>query len=106
MRTPQRLGLAAAGLAIFLMVWEAAPRAGLISPAFLPPPSTIPGAFWKEVASGVWLEAVLSSLSHYLAGLSVGVGCGVALGIASGMFRGFENATAWVVRVLRPIPGL
>ena len=30
----------------------------------------------------------------------------MALGIASGMFRGFENATAWVVRVLRPIPGL
>jgi len=106
MRSPARLGLAAAGLALFLGVWETAPRIGLISPAFLPPPSTIPGAFWKEVVSGVWFGAVLSSLSHYLVGLGVGIGCGVALGIASGMFRWFESATAWVVRLLRPIPGL
>jgi sulfonate transport system permease protein len=105
-RTPRRLGLAAAGLVLFLGLWEAVPRLGWVNPAFLPPPSAIPGAFWKEIVSGVWLGAVLSSLSHYLVGLSVGVGCGVMLGIASGMFRGFENATAWVVRVLRPIPGL
>ncbi len=108
-RLPARLGslaLAAAGLAAFLALWEAVPRLGLVNPAFLPPPSVIPAAFAKEVSSGVWLEAVLSSLTHYLQGLAVGVGAGVVLGVASGMFRAFESATAWVVRVLRPIPGL
>jgi len=106
MNAPRRLGLAAAGLALFLAIWEAGPRLGLVNPAFLPPPSVIPGAFWKEITSGVWFGAVLSSLSHYLVGLAAGVGCGIALGIASGMFRWFESATAWIVRVLRPFPGL
>ncbi len=101
-----RLGLAAAGLAAFLLLWESLPRLGLVNAALLPPPSALPSAFWKEVVSGVWLEAVLASLEHYLIGLAVGVGAGVLLGLASGMFRTVESATAWVVRVLRPVPGL
>lgn len=98
--------LAAAGLAVFLGIWEAAPRLGLINAAFLPPPSTIPAAFGRELALGVWTEAVLSSLSHYVAGLVCGAGAGIGLGLVAGMSRGFEAATAWVVRLLRPIPGL
>lgn len=98
--------LAAAGLLIFFCLWEAAPRFGLVNPLFLPPPSAIPAVFWREVTSGVWGAAVLSSLSHYLAGLGVGAGAGMLLGLASGMFPIFESATAWVVRLLRPIPGL
>ncbi|TXN07471.1 MULTISPECIES: ABC transporter permease [Methylobacterium] len=98
--------LSAAGLAAFLLVWEAAPRLGLINPAFLPPPTTIPAAFLREIELGVWFEAVASSLSHYLVGLAVGAGAGIALGLVGGMSRTFESATAWVVRLLRPIPGL
>jgi NitT/TauT family transport system permease protein len=100
------LGLSVLGLAAFLALWEAVPRLGLVNPAFLPPPSTIPPAFLKEVAGGVWHRAVLSSLSHYLVGLSVGTGLGVALGLATGMSSTLESLAAWVVRVLRPVPGL
>jgi NitT/TauT family transport system permease protein len=106
MRTIRGLGLSAAGLAAFLALWEALPRLGVVNPAFVPPPSTIPAAAWKEIASGILGGAVLASLSHYLLGLLVGVGAGMALGLASGMFRTVESATAWVVRLLRPIPGL
>ncbi|MER2265929.1 ABC transporter permease [Methylobacterium oxalidis] len=98
--------LAAAGLLAFLLFWEAMPRLGLINPAFLPPPSTIPAAFLREVSLGIWPEAVLSSLSHYVAGLLAGAGAGVGLGLLSGMSRPFESFTAWIVRLLRPIPGL
>ncbi|WP_430911812.1 ABC transporter permease [Methylobacterium sp. sgz302541] len=98
--------LAALGLAAFLLVWEAMPRLGLVNPAFLPPPSTIPAAFLREVSLGIWPEAVLSSLSHYVVGLVAGAGAGIGMGLLSGMFRPFEAATAWVVRLLRPIPGL
>ena len=97
---------AAAGLLAFLAFWEAMPRLGLINPAFLPPPSTIPAAFLKEIRLGIWSEAVASSLSHYVAGLLAGAGAGIGLGLVTGMSRGFEAATAWVVRLLRPIPGL
>lgn len=99
-------GLAALGLLAFLVLWEATPRLGLVNPAFLPPPSTIPAAFLREIRLGVWEEAVASSLSHYVVGLVAGAGLGIGLGLLSGMFRGFEAATAWVVRLLRPIPGL
>ncbi|WP_336486758.1 ABC transporter permease [Methylobacterium nigriterrae] len=98
--------LAAAGLFAFLAFWEAMPRLGLINPAFLPPPSTLPAAFLREVSLGIWPEAVLASLSHYVAGLVAGAGAGIGLGLLSGMFRPFEAFTAWIVRLLRPIPGL
>lgn len=48
------LARAALGLAAFLALWELVPRLGLVNPAFLPPPSAIPPAFWKEVVSGAW----------------------------------------------------
>ncbi|CAL8980485.1 Putative aliphatic sulfonates transport permease protein SsuC [Rhodoplanes serenus] len=95
-----------AGLAVFLAVWEAVPRLGLVNPAFLPPPSVIPSAFLRELASGLWPSAVASSLGHYAIGLVVGAALGIALGIVTGMSRAMEGLTAWVVRVLRPVPGL
>lgn len=98
--------LSCLGLLIFLGLWEAVPRLGLVNAAMLPGPSAIPAAFLKEVTSGAWLTAVTSSLSHYVTGLSVGAGLGVALGIITGMYRSAEGFTAWIVRVLRPIPGL
>jgi NitT/TauT family transport system permease protein len=99
-------GLPILGLVAFLLLWEAVPRAGLVNAAFLPPPSVIPAAFWREWSTGQWTLAIGNSLGHYTTGLLTGVACGVALGILTGMVRGAERATAWVVRVLRPIPGL
>jgi NitT/TauT family transport system permease protein len=98
--------LSSLGLLIFLGLWEAVPRLGIVNAAMLPSPSEIPAAFLKEAASGAWLKAVSSSLSHYITGLIVGAGLGVALGIITGMYRTAEGFTAWIVRVLRPIPGL
>jgi NitT/TauT family transport system permease protein len=106
MRYWQKVSLAAVGLTSFLLLWEALPRLGLVNAAMLPPPSAIPAAFWKEVVSGIWLSSVLSSLGHYVIGLGVGVTVGVVLGLASGMFPVVENTSAWVIRVLRPVPGL
>lgn len=104
-RVPRTL-LAAAGLAAFLALWEALPKLGLLNGTLVPPPSELPAALVREVRSGLWLEAVRASLSHYLVGLAVGAGLGILLGIASGMFRPVEDATAWIVRLVRPIPGL
>ena len=102
----QAVALSALGLAAFLGLWELVPRLGLVSPIFMPPPSTIPPAWWREIRSGGWGTAVVSSLGHYLLGLGTGATLGLLFGIVSGMVRRVEEATAWVVRVLRPIPGL
>ena len=102
MRTP----LGVLGLVVFLAVWEAVPKLGLMPQTLLPTPSQLPQAFLREVRSGIWLESVLLSLQHYLVGLACGVIAGVALGVATGLWRGLEWGLAWVVRTLRPIPGL
>lgn len=102
----KRVGLAAAGLALFIVVWEALPGLGLFNPMLLPAPSVIPAAFWAELQSGAWASAVGASLGHYTIGLAVGAVLGLAGGVVTGMSQVAEDLTAWVVRVLRPIPGL
>jgi sulfonate transport system permease protein len=98
--------LAAIGLAIFLGIWELAPALGFVSPSVLPPPSVLPRAFLRELNSGIWITSVATSLRHYLAGLVLGCLLGVALGVVTGMSVTLEATLSWVVRVLRPIPGL
>lgn len=98
--------LAVVGFLAFLAFWEGVTRFGLMSPIFLPPPSSLPGAFWREVTSGIWLERIGQSLDHYLMGLILGSLLGIALGVATGISRTLEGLSAWVIRVLRPIPGL
>lgn len=98
--------LALTGLVAFLLLWEAIPFFGIVNPAFLPGPSALPGAFLREVKSGAWLSAIMGSLGHYFVGLFTGAGLGIALGVLTGMSKLAEETTAWVVRLLRPIPGL
>jgi NitT/TauT family transport system permease protein len=100
------IGLGAAGLLAFLFIWQAVPSLGLVNPMMLPGPLAIPEAFQGELDSGMWLTAVTGSLSHYTLGLILGAVLGVALGVLTGMSRVAEDLTSWVVRVLRPIPGL
>lgn len=100
------IGLGAAGLLAFLLVWQAVPTFRLVNPMMLPGPLSLPAAFRSELASGMWLSSVIESLGHYGLGLVLGAALGVALGVLTGMSRLAEDLTAWVVRVLRPIPGL
>jgi NitT/TauT family transport system permease protein len=95
-----------AGLIAFLALWEAFSRFGFVNEALLPGPSALPAAFLKDLASGIWLSSVATSLKHYLIGLTLGSALGAAAGFDTGMYRTAEELTAWVVRVLRPIPGL
>ena len=81
------------------------PRLGLVNSAFLPGPSAIPPALLKEVTRGAWLSAI-DAASGIISRTGGGAGLGIALGVVTGMSRTAEGFTAWVVRVLRPIPGL
>ena len=105
-RAVSAVGLPLLGLLAFFGLWEAIPRAGLVNPAFLPPPSELPAALMRELRSGQWSAAVGSSLGHYAIGLALGIGFGIAAGTLTGLFGLAESLTAWIVRVLRPVPGL
>ena len=100
------IGLGAAGLLAFLLIWQAVPSFGFVNPMMLPGPLAIPEAFRSELDSGMWLKAVTGSLSHYALGLVIGAALGVAVGVLTGMSRVAEDFTSWIVRLLRPIPGL
>jgi sulfonate transport system permease protein len=106
LRSLRAPALALTGLVAFLLLWEAVPYFGIVNPAFLPGPSALPGAFLREVRSGAWLSAIMGSLGHYFVGLITGAGLGIALGVLTGMSKLAEETSAWVVRLLRPIPGL
>lgn len=107
MLTAQRsIGLGALGLGAFLLLWEGLVRTGVLPPMLLPAPSQLPAALISEIRSGFWLASVQSSLGHYLLGLLSGAVLGVGLGIVTGLSRSAEALVAWIVRLLRPIPGL
>ncbi|HMN50821.1 MAG TPA: ABC transporter permease [Xanthobacteraceae bacterium] len=106
MKGRHSFALGALGLAVFLLFWEALPYFGLVRADFLPPPSVLPETFMREVRTGIWHQSVLLSLRHYLIGLMLGGFLGVAFGVITGIFRPLEDSLSWVVRILRPIPGL
>jgi sulfonate transport system permease protein len=91
------IGLGAAGLLAFLLIWEAVPALGLVNPMMLPGPLAIPAAFRSELASGMWLSAVTGSLGHYFTGADhrLGAGCG-ARRARRHVACIAEEATAWV----------
>ena len=98
--------LSAAGLALFLGLWEACVRSGLLPATWVPAPSQVPAAFVSELGNGEWLTAVADSLTHYAAGVIVGSLLGIATGAAVALLPRFAAAQAWVARLLRPIPPL
>lgn len=106
MKSTKAVALSALGLAAFLGFWELLPALGFVPATVLPPPSALPQAFWREVVSGIWFSSLRTSLSHYLLGLAIGCFLGVSLGIVTGLWESIEATLAWVVRILRPIPGL
>ncbi|WP_332696998.1 ABC transporter permease [Bosea sp. (in: a-proteobacteria)] len=106
MKSLRAPALALTGLIAFLLLWEAIPFFGIVNPAFLPGPSALPAAFLREVKSGAWLSAIAGSLGHYFTGLITGSALGIGLGVLTGMSKIAEETSSWVVRLLRPIPGL
>lgn len=102
----RRLLWSAAGLAAFFLAWEGMARSGLVSPLLLPPPSRVPEAMLGEIRAGYWLEMIGHSLGHYLIGLGLGSVLGIGAGIACALSARTEAATAWIVRMLRPIPAI
>ncbi|HEY7301291.1 MAG TPA: ABC transporter permease [Xanthobacteraceae bacterium] len=93
-----------AAFAILIAVWEAAGRAGMLNPLFLPSPSQIAAALYDLFADGrIWphLEATFSAA---LGGLALGVAVGVLLGVIAAMVPLFAELLAPVMTLLNAIP--
>ncbi|GLI39449.1 ABC transporter permease [Geobacter hydrogenophilus] len=72
------------GVAVFLLLWETAPRAGWVDPYFAPPFSAVLGAFGRLAAEGTLASHLLISAWRGLSGLAVAVAVGVPAGFLLG----------------------
>ena len=84
-----------------LTVWEAAPRLGLVDATFLPPFSTVLGAWWDLLVSGKLLENTQASLARSLAGFGLAVAGAVPLGLLIGWYKPVATLLGPVLEVFR-----
>ena len=73
-------------LIVLVLLWENAPRVGIVNPAFCPPFSDVLKAWWELVISGdLWVE-FLASIKRSLAGFGLALVFGIPLGILIGWY--------------------
>ncbi|WP_067649879.1 ABC transporter permease [Nocardia harenae] len=86
-RTLLRLLKPLIAIAVFLALWEVAPRAGLVDEVFLPTFSTVVQAFADLLASGeLWIH-MEASLGRSLTGFALALAIAVPLGIAIAWYK-------------------
>jgi NitT/TauT family transport system permease protein len=89
---------------VLLAVWEAAARAGMLNPLYLPSPSRIGAALMDLFSDGrIWphLEATFSAA---LGGLALGIVIGVLLGVAAALVPVIAELLEPVMTVLNAVP--
>ncbi|MBV9910274.1 MAG: ABC transporter permease [Hyphomicrobiales bacterium] len=90
-----------AAIVIFLLLWEFAPRLGLINRTFLPPFSEIVVKGVQYAAAGKLLPQVLVSVERAAGGFGLGVLTAVPLGILLGWYRPLEAYLNPLLQLLR-----
>jgi NitT/TauT family transport system permease protein len=88
-------------IAAFLVLWEVAPRLGLVEPAFLPPLSEVLRTGVGLVQNGQLWNHVQASLSRSLLGFGLAIVYAVPLGIAIGWYRPFASVVSPLLEAMR-----
>ena len=90
-----------AAIVIFLLLWELAPRFGLINRMFLPPFSEVVVKGVQYAAAGKLLPQVLVSLGRAGGGFGLGVLTAIPLGVLLGWYRPLEAYLNPLLQLLR-----
>ena len=91
-------------LAVFVVIWEAAGRAGLLNPLYAPRPGQIVAALVDLFGSGrIWthLEATFTAA---LVGLALGIVVGIVLGVLGALIPLVAELLEPVMTLLNAIP--
>src|SRR5262245_49071415 len=89
---------------ILIGVWEAAGRAGMLNPLFMPMPSAIGSALYELFSDGrIWphLEATFTAA---LGGLALGIAAGIVLGVLGALVPLIAELLEPVMTLLNAIP--
>lgn len=96
----------AIGFAVVAVLFELAPRVGLVSPLYLPPFSDVMSELWRQVLGAALWEAVRQTLEAMMLGLLIAVPPAVSLGLIVGSSPVLIKATSVVTEFLRTIPSV
>ncbi|KAF1021213.1 MAG: putative aliphatic sulfonates transport permease protein SsuC [Paracidovorax wautersii] len=108
-RSAIRLGdrsLGLLGIVGFLLLWELLPAAGLVSSAYLSPPTQVAEAIWQLAGNGDLLKHVAASLQRSLWGLALAITLGVTLGLLMGWFQRLEVVIDPILQLFRQTSAL
>ncbi|WP_158817156.1 ABC transporter permease [Methylocapsa sp. S129] len=90
-----------AAIAAFLLLWELAPRLGLINRTFLPPFSEIIVKGVEYALAGKLLPQVLVSVGRAAGGFGLGIVTAIPLGVLLGWYRPLEAYFNPLLQLLR-----
>ncbi len=93
-------------LLLFIALWEAVCRAGLIEPIFLPAPSKVLARAVKMYGQGTLLEHVLASTRRVMVGFLVSSLAAIPVGIFLGSSRFLKAVFDPFISLLRPLPSM
>jgi NitT/TauT family transport system permease protein len=70
-----------------IVIWELAPRTGLVNQTFFPPFSQVLSTWWRLLLSGELTDHAVASLSRSLGGFALAIAASIPLGLAIGWWR-------------------
>jgi NitT/TauT family transport system permease protein len=85
----------------FILLWETAPRLGLVERAFLPPFSEVVRTGWLLLKNGQLESHIFASLQRSLTGFGVAILYAVPLGLAIGWFKRFADVLSPLLETFR-----
>ncbi|MFB7861306.1 ABC transporter permease [Streptomyces sp. NPDC056069] len=90
-----------AAIAALLLLWEAAPRLGLVDRVFLPPFSEVAVAWWELAADGQLADHTYASLVRSFSGFGLALALAVPLGLLIGWYRPVAELLGPLLEVFR-----
>ncbi|MDT9686316.1 ABC transporter permease [Streptomyces sp. TRM76323] len=96
-----RAGTSSAAVVALLLLWETAPRLGLVDRTFLPPFTEVAGAWWQLAGDGQLADHARASLTRSLSGFGIAVALAVPLGLLIGWYRPMADLLGPLLEVFR-----
>lgn len=96
--------LSLAGVAGFLVVWEAVYRFGVFNPILVTSPEAVAFGVLREITSADGLHSISLTLSRVVIGFGLGLLGGVALGLPIGYYAALSQALERLIDFFRSIP--
>lgn len=100
------LALGAGGIILFLLIWEAAPRLGLVNERFLPPASAVLAQLGRYLVEPEFWSDVADTMTSWALGLAIASIAAVVIGLIIGSSQFLRRATHTTIEFLRPIPSV